>query len=68
MNAYVILVIPEASLGRISGEAYTNLAAAQEFIESRSGNPRKISEYIYRDDDETSYLIFNVKVVERSNG
>lgn len=63
MTVFVIQVIPEASLGRVSSEAYKTLAAAQKFIESRSGNPKKFSEYLYRDDDYTNYVIFEVHVV-----
>lgn len=63
MTVYIVEVIPEASLGKVSQEGYTTLEKAQAFIESRSGNPRKISEYIYMDDDETHYLIFVVKIV-----
>lgn len=59
---YVVLVTPEASFGKVSQEGYSSLAKAQAFIESRSGNPRKISHWRYRDEDETEYLICEVRV------
>ena len=66
MEAYVIMVCPEASMSRISSEAYSDLIDAQDFVESRSGNIKKESDYIYRDEDDTIYLIYVVKVKERS--
>lgn len=63
MNVYIVEVIPEASLGRVSQEGYTTLEKAQAFIEGRSYHPRKVSEYMYVDDEETHYLIFRVKIV-----
>ena len=41
---------------------YAVLAKAQAFIESRAGNPQKISHWRYRDDDWTEYLICEVRV------
>ena len=40
---YVVLVTPEANVGKVSSEGYSSLAQVQAFIESRSGNPQKIS-------------------------
>lgn len=62
MRVYIIQVIPEASLGRVSQEGYTSLEKAQAFIESRSDKPTKQSEYLYRSTDFTDYLIYEVDI------
>lgn len=64
MTVFIVEVIPEASLGRVSSEGYRTLAEAQAFVESRSGNPKKVSEHYYRDDDYTDYCIYEVKIKE----
>lgn len=62
MEIFVVVVYPEASLGKVSQEAYKTLEEAQAFIESRSGNPRKRDEYTYKDEDYTYYCIEVVTV------
>ena len=62
MEVYVAEVIPEASLGKVSQEGYTSLEKAQAFIESRADRPKRISAFIYRTDDFTDYLIYEVTV------
>ena len=63
MKAYIVEVIPEASLGKVSQEGYTTLEKAQAFIENRSDRPHKISDFIYETDDYTKYLIYMVKII-----
>ena len=63
MFVYIVEFIPEASFGKVSQEGYTTLEKAQAFIESRSDHPHKISEYLYRTEDYTDYLIHVVKIV-----
>lgn len=36
MKVYIVQVIPEASLGKVSQEGYSTLEKAQAFVESRS--------------------------------
>lgn len=62
MKVYIVQVIPEASLGRVSQEGYSSLEKAQAFIESRSDKPVKQSEYLYRTTDFTDYLIYEVDI------
>lgn len=64
MRVYVVQVMPEASLGRISQEGYTSLEKAQAFIESRADNPRQVTPWLYRstDGNDTGYLIYDVAV------
>ena len=62
MKVYIVEVIPEASLGKVSQEGYTSLEKAQAFIESRAARPKRISAFIYRTDDFTDYLIYEVTV------
>lgn len=54
------MVTPEAHPSKVSQEGYASLEKAQAFIEGRSGNPRKLSEYRYRDEDYTEYEICEV--------
>lgn len=64
MRIYVVQVMPEASLGRVSQEGYTSLEKAQAFIESRADNPRQVTPWLYRstDGNDTDYLIYDVAV------
>lgn len=62
MEVFVIAVYPEASLGKVSQEAYKTLEEAQAFVESRSGNPKKLNEYTYKDEDDTHYCVEVVTV------
>lgn len=39
MKVYIVQVIPEASLGKVSQEGYSTLEKAQAFVESRSDRP-----------------------------
>ena len=48
MKVYIVQVIPEASLGKVSQEGYSTLEKAQAFIESRSDRPQRVSPYLYR--------------------
>lgn len=64
-KVYVVQVMPEASLGRVSQEGYTSLEKAHAFIESRSDKPAQVSPWLYRstDGNDTDYLIYEVRVV-----
>ena len=48
MKVYIVQVIPEASLGKVSQEGYSTLEKVQAFVESRSDRPQQISPYLYR--------------------
>lgn len=65
MRIYVVQVMPEASLGRVSQEGYTSLEKAQAFIESRSDKPTQVTPWHYRSTDGnfTDYLIYEVRVI-----
>lgn len=63
MKVYIVQVIPEASLGKVSQEGYSTLEKAQTFIESRSDRPQQVSPYLYRTADFTDYLIYEVNIV-----
>lgn len=63
MKVYIVQVIPEASLGKVSQQGFTTLEKAQAFIESRSDKPEKFTEYIYRTEGFTDYLIYEVEIV-----
>lgn len=43
MKVYIVQVIPEASLGKVSQEGYSTLEKAQAFVESRADRPQQIS-------------------------
>lgn len=63
MKVYIVQVIPEASLGKVSQEGYSTLEKVQAFVESRSDRPQQISLYLYRTADFTDYLIYEVNIV-----
>ena len=63
MKVYIVQVIPEASLGKVSQEGYSTLEKAQAFIESRSDIPQQFSTYLYLTADFTDYLIYEVNIV-----
>lgn len=63
MKVYIVQVIPEASLGKVSQEGYSTLEKAQAFIESHSDRPQRVSPYLYRTADFTDYLIYEVNTV-----
>lgn len=63
MKVYIVQVIPETSLGKVSQEGYSTLEKAQAFIESRSDQPQRVSPYLYRTADFTDYLIYEVNIV-----
>lgn len=63
MKVYIVQVIPEASLGKVSQEGYSTLEKAQAFIESCSDQPQRVSPYLYRTADFTDYLIYEVNIV-----
>lgn len=63
MKVYIVQVIPEASLGKVSQEGYSTLEKAQAFIESRFDQPQRVSPYLYRTADFTDYLIYEVNIV-----
>ena len=50
-KVYIVQVMPEASLGRVSQEGYTSLEKAQAFIGSRSDKPTQITPWHYRSTD-----------------
>lgn len=62
MKVFVVQVIPEGHLGRVSQEGYSSLTKAQAFIEGRADRPQKITEYMYRTADYTDYLIYEIEV------
>lgn len=64
-KVYIVQVMPEASLGRVSQEGYTSLEKAQAFIGSRSDKPTQITPWRYRSTDGnfTDYLIYEVCVI-----
>ena len=59
---YVVMVTPEASFSKVSQEAYATLEEAVKFITGRAGNPKSISNRVYRDDNYTEYEIREVTV------
>ena len=63
MRVYVVKVTPEALESKVSQEGYDSLKKAQDFIERRSGRPRKLNEYRYRDEDFTEYEICEVRII-----
>lgn len=63
MKVYIVQVIPEASLGKVSQEGYSTLEKAQAFVESRPDCPQQISPHLYRTADFTDYLIYEVNIV-----
>ena len=46
MKVYIVQVIPEASLGKVSQEGYSTLEKAQAFVESRSDRPQQADCFI----------------------
>ena len=63
MKVYIVQMIPEASLGKVSQEGYSTLAKARAFVESRSDRPQQVSPYLYRTANFTDYLIYEVNIV-----
>lgn len=63
MKVYVVEVIPEASLGKVSQEGYTTLEKAQAFVEGRSDKPERVTPFHYRTADFTDYLIYEISVI-----
>lgn len=63
MKVYIVQVIPEACLGKVSQEGYSTLEKAQAFVKSRSDRPQQTSPYLYRTADFTDYLIYEVNIV-----
>lgn len=63
MKVYIVEVIPEASLSKVSQEGYTTLEQAQAFIESRSDKPSQLTAYMYTTENYTTYLIYEVTIV-----
>ena len=61
MYIYIIVVKKSNHYDAISNEAYRTLSDAQRFIEGRSDNPQKYSEFNYKS-DELIYEIVEVKV------
>ena len=45
---FVVSVCPDYGMPRISQEAYTSLAKAQAFIESRGDHPERIDAFHYK--------------------
>lgn len=65
MIIYTVMVYPKGSReGKLSGEGYKSLEAAQKFLEGRSGNPQKLGDYQYIT-DEYDYLIFQLWVADK---
>lgn len=55
-HIYIIEVHTEYAMPKVSQEAYTSLDKAQDFIEHRSDEPKKVSEFRYESNRHT-YLI-----------
>ena len=65
MIIYPIMVYPKDSwAGKLSGEGYRTLEAAQKFVESRSDNPKKLGDFQYASED-SDYLIYQLWVAEK---
>ena len=62
MIVYVIKVTPEASFSKVSQEGYRTYDEARAFIESRAKEPLPLSNFIWRDEDDTDYEIVEVKI------
>ena len=64
MKVYVIIITPEASPSRVHPQAYKTLREAQNAILTSSGydRPKQRSEYRFRDNDYTDFLISEVEV------
>lgn len=64
MKVYIVQVIPEASLGKVSQEGYSTLEKAPGLCrEPVPDHPQQISPYLYRTADFTDYLIYKVNIV-----
>lgn len=62
MKAYVVMVISNrTNRAKVSQDAYSTLEAAQAFIEKRSGNPEKFSDWVYTT-KEMDYEIVEVSI------
>lgn len=66
MKVYSITITPEASMSRLHPKAYKTLADAQNAILSLPGydEPKACSEYHFRDNDYTDFLIWTLEVEE----
>lgn len=62
MTVFIVEVVLEVPLGHVSSEGYLTITEAQDFVESRSGNPKKFSDHYYRDEDNTDYCIYEVTI------
>ncbi len=58
---YAVTVQSEYSLPKLSEECYTTLKEAQDFIETRSDKPEKITEYKYQS-ARTEYKIHTLQI------
>lgn len=69
MRAYIIeyrSLIDKASgtwTSKISQEGYTSLEAAQRYIETRAGNPGKVSNWYYQTEHFEEYYIHDARII-----
>lgn len=70
-KVFVIMVIKEASFGKVSQEGYDSLKKAQDWIEHREGEPRQVTPYHYTSGgmiegisyDYIDYMIYEVNII-----
>jgi len=62
MRIYVVQVTPKAHPSKVSQEGYLSMQSAKAFIESRRPRPMLVDSYLYRDENNTEYLICEVTV------
>lgn len=65
MLIYIVVVNFPDGTSKVNQEGWRTLVAAQKFIESRSGSPRKINNFRYWVPDGTEYLIHDIPVHEK---
>lgn len=66
MKVFAITITPEASMSRLHPTAYKTLAGAQAAIQALPDydEPRALTDYHFRDNDYTDFLIWNLEVEE----
>lgn len=62
MRIYVVQVTPKTHPSKVSQEGYLSMQSAKAFIESRRPRPILVDSYLYRDENNTKYLICEVTV------
>jgi len=59
MHIYIVVIQAEYSLPKVSQEAYSTLIGAQNFIEHRGDEPRKLTDFQY-ESDRYEYNIYEL--------